>query len=158
MDEKEFNGLFDQLTRYKDSITYFASGSDCVDPGISPERIIAMLVDGVEPKAEETDLTKKKNLTLAETMELLSRGLKPYYVNSRENQLVELTIDNEEHPGSKSVRWFHPKIAEKIQERYREINVLEDERDKAIESYDARIAELEERIKKIAENGTDLII
>ena len=169
MDEKEFNGLFDQLKRYTDSITPYSSGYAARAAGIDVGDAVGAIrnmIDGMDldPHPDNRPTAPKKDpngrLTLGETLDLLSRGLKPYFVDPLENQLVELTIDNEGHSGqnSKSVRWFHPKIAEKIQERYREINVLEDERDKAIESYDARIAELEERIKKIAETGTDLII
>jgi hypothetical protein len=170
MDEKEYNGLFDQLTRCKDSFTPYSSGYVSGDLEINTDDVVATIrnmrnmINGIEPTHQDysTDPQPKKDpngkLTLGETLDLLSRGLKPYFVDQLQNQLVELTIDNEGNSGHKSVRWLHPKIAEKIQERYREMNALEDERDKTIERYDAQIAELEERIKKIAETGTDLII
>jgi len=117
-----------------------SAGSDCVDLGISTKK---------EPK---------KNPTLAETMDLLARGLKPYFYDLMENDLIELTLATETQRRNSDIHWLAPKIAEKIQERYAEMNRLAQEKKKAIEDYDAKIEELEKRVDLILENGTDLLI
>jgi hypothetical protein len=103
-------------------------------------------------------LLVKKNLTLAETMDLLSRGLKPYFYDLMENNMIELTLATEDQRGNSDIHWLAPKIAEKIQERYAEIARLAEEKRKALLDYDAKIEELESRIELIIKNGTDLII
>jgi hypothetical protein len=110
------------------------------------------------PKSAAEKLLVKKNLTLAETMDLLSRGLKPYFYDLMENNLIELTLETETQRGKADIHWLAPKIAEKIQERYAEIARLADEKRKALLDYDAKIEELESRIDLILQNGTDLII
>lgn len=109
----------------------------------------------------ESNLKKnepKKNPTLAETMDLLARGLKPYFYDLMENDLIELTLATEDQRGKSDIHWLAPKIAEKIRERYAEMNRLAQEKRKAIEDYDAKIEELEKRVDLILENGTDLLI
>ena len=110
------------------------------------------------PKSSAEKLLVKKNLTLAETMDLLSRGLKPYFYDLMENNLIELTLATETQRGKADIHWLAPRIAEKIQERYAEIARLADEKRKALLDYDAKIEELESRIDLILQNGTDLII
>jgi hypothetical protein len=56
------------------------------------------------------------------------------------------------------IKWFHPKIAEKIQARYQEINDLVQKKGAAIREWDSQIEELKLRISMIEERGTDLII
>jgi hypothetical protein len=109
-------------------------------------------------KSAAEKLLVKKNLTLPETMDLLSRGLKPYFYDLMENNLIELTLATETQRGKSDILWLAPKIAEKIQERYAEIARLADEKRKALLDYDAKIEELESRINLIIKNGTDLII
>lgn len=109
-------------------------------------------------KSSAEKLLVKKNLTLAETMDLLSRGLKPYFYDLMENNMIELTLATEDQRGKSDIHWLAPKIAEKIQERYAEIARLADEKRKALLDYDAKIEELESRIELIIKNGTDLII
>ena len=157
MDEEQYNNLFDRFTMNPRYLSYFAGGSDCVDPGISPERLMEMLT-GNAPKAEETDLTKKKNLTLAETMELLSRGLKPYYISYSQNQMVELTLDNEDERGLQIIHWLPPRIAEKIQDRYNRINAILKEKEDAISTYNSKIEDLKARIQDILDKGHDLML
>jgi predicted ribosome quality control (RQC) complex YloA/Tae2 family protein len=156
MNEEEYLRMYDALNKDAardylagyirnefDRIPHLAGiseGSDCVDLGISTKK---------EPK---------KNPTLAETMDLLARGLKPYFYDLMENDLIELTLATETQRRNSDIHWLAPKIAEKIQERYAEINRLADEKRKAIEDYDAKIEELERRVDLILENGTDLLI
>ena len=81
-------------------------------------------------KPEQSDLEKllaKKELSVAETLELYKRGLKPYFVTTNTNMLVELVLENEETRTS-PIKWLNPKIAEKIQTRYKEINDLVQEK------------------------------
>jgi hypothetical protein len=115
-------------------------------------------IDKKSMKSAAEKLLVKKNLTLAETMDLLSRGLKPYFYDLMENNLIELTLATEDQRGKSDILWLAPKIAEKIQERYAEIARLADEKRKALLDYDAKIEELESRIELIIKNGTDLII
>ena len=74
--------------------------------------------------------------------------------------MVELTVknQNEIRDSTASTKWLHPKIAEKIQARYQEMNDLVKEKKDAIKGYDARIEDIATRIEKIEETGTDLII
>ena len=115
-------------------------------------------IDKKTMKSAAEKLLAKKNLTLAETMDLLSRGLKPYFYDLMENNMIELTLATEDQRGKSDIHWLAPKIAEKIQERYAEIARLADEKRKALLDYDAKIEELESRIELIIKNGTDLII
>lgn len=115
-------------------------------------------IDKKTMKSAAEKLLVKKNLTLAETMDLLSRGLKPYFYDLMENNMIELTLATEDQRGKSDIHWLAPKIAEKIQERYAEIARLADEKRKALLDYDAKIEELESRIELIIKNGTDLII
>jgi len=156
MNEEEYLRMYDALNKNaaRDYLTGYirnefdripdlaglSAGSDCVDLGISSKK---------EPK---------KNPTLAETMDLLARGLKPYFYDLMENDLIELTLATEDQRGSSDIHWLAPKIAEKIRERYAEINRLAAEKRKALLDYDAKIEELEKRIDLILENGTDLLI
>ena len=156
MNEEEYLRMYDALNKdaARDYLTGYvrnefaripdlaglSAGSDCVDLGISSKK---------EPK---------KNPTLAETMDLLARGLKPYFYDLMENDLIELTLATEDQRGSSDIHWLAPKIAEKIRERYAEINRLAAEKRKALLDYDAKIEELEKRIDLIIENGTDLLI
>jgi len=116
-------------------------------------------------KRTQTDLERllsKKKLTVAETLDLYKRGLKPYFVSVKENMLVELTVENENdrttYDMTTHIKWFHPKIAEKIQARYQEINDLVQKKGAAIRECDSQIEELKLRISMIEERGTDLII
>jgi len=156
MNEEEYLRMYDALNKdaARDYLTGYvrnefdripdlaglSAGSDCVDLGISSKK---------EPK---------KNPTLAETMDLLARGLKPYFYDLMENDLIELTLATEDQRGKSDIHWLAPKIAEKIQERYAEIARLADEKRKALLDYDAKIEELERRVDLILENGTDLLI
>ena len=156
MNEEEYLRMYDALNKdaARDYLTGYvrnefdripdlaglSAGSDCVDLGISSKK---------EPK---------KNPTLAETMDLLARGLKPYFYDLMENDLIELTLATEDQRGSSDIHWLAPKIAEKIRERYAEINRLAGEKRKALLDYDAKIEELERRVDLILENGTDLLI
>jgi len=156
MNEEEYLRMYDALNKdaARDYLTGYvrnefdripdlaglSAGSDCVDLGISSKK---------EPK---------KNPTLAETMDLLSRGLKPYFYDLMENDLIELTLATEDQRGKSDIHWLAPKIAEKIRERYAEINRLAAEKRKALLDYDAKIEELERRVDLILENGTDLLI
>lgn len=115
-------------------------------------------IDKKNIKSASEKLLVKKNLTLAETMDLLSRGLKPYFYDLMENNMIELTLATEDQRGSSDIHWLAPKIAEKIQERYAEIDRLAEEKRKALLDYDAKIEELEKRVELILKNGTDLII
>lgn len=115
-------------------------------------------IDKKTTQSAREKLLPKKDLTLAETMDLLSRGLKPYFYNLMENNMVELTLATEVQRGNSDIHWLAPKIAEKIQERYAEMNRLAEEKRKAIRDYDAKIEELEKRVELILQNGTDLII
>lgn len=115
-------------------------------------------IDKKSIKSAAEKLLVKKNLTLAETMDLLSRGLKPYFYDLMENNMIELTLATEDQRGNSDIHWLAPKIAEKIQERYAEIARLAEEKRKALLDYDAKIEELESRIELIIKNGTDLII
>ena len=115
-------------------------------------------IDKKNIKSASEKLLVKKNLTLAETMDLLSRGLKPYFYDLMENNMIELTLATEDQRGSSDIHWLAPKIAEKIQERYAEIARLAEEKRKALLDYDAKIEELEKRVELILKNGTDLII
>lgn len=119
------------------------------------------LMGDIDKKTAQTALEKlltKKNLTLAESMDLLSRGLKPYFYDLMENNMIELTLATEYQRGNSDIHWLAPKIAEKIQERYAEIDRLAEEKRKALLDYDAKIEELEKRVELILKNGTDLII
>jgi hypothetical protein len=156
MNEEEYLRMYDALNKdaARDYLTGYvrnefdripdlaglSAGSDCVDLGISSKK---------EPK---------KNPTLAEMMDLLARGLKPHFYDLMENDLIELTLATEDQRGSSDIHWLAPKIAEKIRERYAEINRLAGEKRKALLDYDAKIEELEKRIDLIIENGTDLLI
>ena len=107
-------------------------------------------------------LLAKKELSVAETLDLYKRGLKPYFYSYRPNTLVELTLENEneirDSTASTNTKWLHPKIAEKIQARYQEINDLGKKRDAANREFDSQIEDLKLRISMIEETGTDLII
>lgn len=111
-------------------------------------------------KPEQSDLEKllaKKELTVAETLDLYKRGLKPYFISVRENMLVELVLENENDRTS-PIKWLNPKIAEKIQSRYKEMNDLVQKKGAAIREIDSQIEDLRLRISMIEETGTDLII
>jgi hypothetical protein len=122
------------------------------------------LMGDIHKERTQTDLEKllaKKELTVAETLDLYKRGLKPYFVSVKENMLVELTVENENertYNRTNSIKWLHPKIAEKIQARYQEINDLGKKRDAVNRECDSQIEDLKLRISMIEESGTDLII
>ena len=116
-----------------------------------------MLRDNEAKESSLEKLIKKKELSVAETLDLYKRGLKPYFVTRDPDTLVELVLENENSRVT-PIKWLHPKIAEKIQARYKEMNDLVIEKEAAIESYDNRIEELKKRIATIEESGTDLIL
>jgi hypothetical protein len=127
--------------------------------------IATKMMGDVYKERTQTDLERllsKKKLTVAETLDLYKRGLKPYFVSVKENMLVELTVENENdrtiYDMTTPIKWFHPKIAEKIQARYQEINDLVQKKGAAIRECDSQIEELKLRISMIEEGGTDLII
>ena len=113
----------------------------------SLKKLEKMIKDG--PKAN-------KKLTLAETMELLKKGLKPYFYDAKLCKLAELNMENEE--SASDIKWLHPKMAEKINERYAEITKLEVELFETTNDTHAKIKDLQARIKDIEEKGTDLIL
>jgi hypothetical protein len=183
MDEKELAGWLGKLTQspyysYMDYVDRATEGGDITatrrveempdtfwdQPGLDMDALAGMATrlmgdaykESTKSSAEK--LLVKKNLTLAETMDLLSRGLKPYFYDLMENNLIELTLATETQRGKADIHWLAPRIAEKIQERYAEIARLADEKRKALLDYDAKIEELESRIDLILQNGTDLII
>lgn len=117
-------------------------------------------IKGVFKEPTQSSLEKllaKKELSVAETLDLYKRGLKPYFISVRENMLVELVLENENDRTS-SIKWLNPRIAEKIQTRYKEINDLIQEKGAAIRAIDSKIEDLKLRISMIEESGTDLII
>lgn len=121
------------------------------------EMAVRMLRDNGVKESSLERLIKKKELSVAETLDLYKRGLKPYFVTSDPDTLVELVLENE-NTRVTPIKWLHPKIAEKIQARYKEMNDLVIEKEAVIESYDNRIEELKKRIDTIEESGTDLML
>lgn len=120
------------------------------------------LMSDVDKKPEQSDLEKllsKKELSVAETLDLYKRGLKPYYYSHNANTLVELTLENEnDGRTTRFNKWLHPKIAEKIQARYQEMNDLIQKKGAVIREWDSQIEDLKLRVSMIEESGTDLII
>jgi hypothetical protein len=127
--------------------------------------IATKMMGDIYKERTQTDLERllsKKKPTVAESLYLYKRGLKPYFVSVKENMLVELTMENESdrtiYDITAPIKWFHPKIAEKIQARYQEMNDLVQKKGAAIRECDSQIEELKLRISMIEEGGTDLII
>jgi hypothetical protein len=123
------------------------------------------LMGDIHKERTQTDLEKllaKKELSVAETLDLYKRGLKPYFYSYNVNTLVELTLENENERIKSSmtspIKWIHPKIAEKVQARYQEMNDLVQKKGAAIREFDSQIEDLKLRISMIEETGTDLII
>jgi len=168
MDEKDLDGLFRGLAPYYSYMDYPRfSMSENQEGDLIVTRRVTDLADlnweTEQTVIEQTAIEKllsKKDLSVAETLDLYNRGLKPYYYSYNVNTLVELTVknQNEIRDSTASTKWLHPKIAEKIQARYQEMNDLVKEKKDAIKGYDARIEDIATRIEKIEETGTDLII
>lgn len=168
MDEKDLDGLFRGLAPYYSYMDYPRfSMSENQEGDLIVTRRVTDLADlnweTEQTVIEQTAIEKllsKKDLSVAETLDLYKRGLKPYYYSYNVNTLVELTVknQNEIRDSTASTKWLHPKIAEKIQARYQEMNDLVKEKKDAIKGYDARIEDIATRIEKIEETGTDLII
>jgi hypothetical protein len=168
MDEKDLDGLFRGLAPYYSYMDYprFSMGENKEGDLIVTRRVTDLADLNWETEQtviEQTAIEKllsKKDLSVAETLDLYKRGLKPYYYSHNVNTLVELTVknQNEIRDSTASTKWLHPKIAEKIQARYQEMNDLVKEKKDAIKGYDARIEDIATRIEKIEETGTDLII
>jgi hypothetical protein len=168
MDEKDLDGLFRGLAPYYSYMDYprFSMGENQEGDLIVTRRVTDLADLNWETEQtviEQTAIEKllsKKDLSVAETLDLYKRGLKPYYYSHNVNTLVELTVknQNEIRDSTASTKWLHPKIAEKIQARYQEMNDLVKEKKDAIKGYDARIEDIATRIEKIEETGTDLII
>jgi hypothetical protein len=168
MDEKDLDGLFRGLAPYYSYMDYPRfSMSENQEGDLIVTRRVTDLADlnweTEQTVIEQTAIEKllsKKDLSVAETLDLYKRGLKPYYYSYNVNTLVELTVENQNEirDSTASTKWLHPKIAEKIQARYQEMNDLVKEKKDAIKGYDARIEDIATRIEKIEETGTDLII
>jgi len=168
MDEKDLDGLFRGLAPYYSYMDYPRfSMSENQEGDLIVTRRVTDLADlnweTEQTVIEQTAIEKllsKKDLSVAETLDLYNRGLKPYYYSYNVNTLVELTVENQNEirDSTASTKWLHPKIAEKIQARYQEMNDLVKEKKDAIKGYDARIEDIATRIEKIEETGTDLII
>jgi hypothetical protein len=168
MDEKDLDGLFRGLAPSYSYMDYPRfSMSENQEGDLIVTRRVTDLADlnweTEQTVIEQTAIEKllsKKDLSVAETLDLYKRGLKPYYYSYNVNTLVELTVknQNEIRDSTASTKWLHPKIAEKIQARYQEMNDLVKEKKDAIKGYDARIEDIATRIEKIEETGTDLII
>ena len=168
MDEKDLDGLFRGLAPYYSYMDYprFSMAENQEGDLIVTRRVTDLADLNWETEQtviEQTAIEKllsKKDLSVAETLDLYKRGLKPYYYSHNVNTLVELTVknQNEIRDSTASTKWLHPKIAEKIQARYQEMNDLVKEKKDAIKGYDARIEDIATRIEKIEETGTDLII
>jgi hypothetical protein len=170
MDEKYLN-IFDSYSSYLDAAKLPGAASvftRWADKGLLPVndegeiRFDELQMDDIADRisALASTLTKEKmvpkKLTLAQTMDLLKKGLKPYFYDSYLCKLAELDIDNEEK--ATDIKWLHPKMAEKINERYDEIGKLEVELHEYTKSTNAKIKDLQTRIKDIEEKGTDLIL
>ena len=124
-----------------------------------------LMRDIIDKKTIQSSLEKmlfKKELSVAETLDLYNRGLKPYFYSHNANTLVELTLENEsdriKSPRTTPIKWIHPKIAEKIQARYQEMNDLVRKKNDVIKEIESQIEDLKLRISMIEESGTDLII
>ena len=165
MDEKDLDGLFRGLAPYYSYMDYprFSMGESPEGDLIVTRRVtdLADLNWAAEQTAiEQTAIEKllaKKELSVAETLDLYKRGLKPYFYLEIANMLVELVLENE-NCRTTPIKWLHPKIAEKIQARYQEMNDLVQKKEDAIREWDSQIEDLGIRIKRIEETGTDLII
>jgi predicted transcriptional regulator len=114
------------------------------------------ITDLAERATAEIKSKDPKKLSIAETLELLKKGLKPYFYDQRSCSLTELTLDNEDR--AENIKWIHPKMAEKINERYREIEALEEDLEDYTVKVEAKIKDLRSRISDIEEKGTDLLI
>jgi len=163
MDEKDLDGLFRGLAPYYSYMDYprFSMGEN-KEGDLIVTRRVTDLAD-LNWETEQTVIEKllsKKELSVAETLDLYKRGLKPYYYSHNANTLVELTVENQNEirDSTASTKWLHPKIAEKIQARYQEINDLVQKKGAAIREWDSQIEDLKLRISMIEESGTDLII
>ncbi len=122
---------------------------------IMPE-LTKYITDLAERATAEIKSKDPKKLSIAETLELLKKGLKPYFYDQRSCSLTELTLDNEDR--AENIKWIHPKMAEKINERYREIEALEEDLEDYTVKVEAKIKDLRSRISDIEEKGTDLLI
>lgn len=165
MDEKDLDGLFRGLAPSYSYMDYprFSMGENQEGDLIVTQRVtdLADLNWAAEQTViEQTVIEKllaKKELSVAETLDLYKRGLKPYFYSCRSNTLVELVLENE-NCRTNYIKWLHPKIAEKIQARYQEMNDLVQKKGAAIREIDSQIEDLKLRISMIEETGTDLII
>jgi hypothetical protein len=168
MDEKDLDGLFRGLAPYYSYMDYPRfSRVENQEGDLIVTRRVTDLAD-LNWETEQTvieqtvieKLLSKKELSVAETLDLYKRGLKPYYYSHNVNTLVELTVENQNEirDSTASTKWLHPKIAEKIQTRYQEMNDLVQKKGAAIREWDSQIEDLKLRISMIEESGTDLII
>jgi hypothetical protein len=168
MDEKDLDGLFRGLAPYYSYMDYprFSMGENQEGDLIVTRRVTDLADLNWETEQtviEQTAIEKllsKKDLSVAETLDLYKRGLKPYYYSHNANTLVELTVENQNEirDSTASTKWLHPKIAEKIQARYQEMYDLVQKKGAAIREIDSQIEDLKLRISMIEESGTDLII
>jgi hypothetical protein len=172
MDEKDLGSLFAQFAESNIPYSYMDyprlvsrrvenQEGDLIDAQ-RVEMETRLMRDIIDKKTIQSSLEKmlfKKELSVAETLDLYKRGLKPYFYSHNANTLVELTLENEnDGRTTRFNKWLHPKIAEKIQARYQEINDLVQKKEDAIREFDSQIEDLGIRIKRIEESGTDLII
>ena len=158
MDEKDLGSLFAQFAEPYIPYSYMDYLIDTQRVEMET-RLMRDIIDR-KKKTIQCSLEKmlsKKELTVAETLDLYKRGLKPYFYLEIANMLVELVLENE-NCRTTPIKWLHPKIAEKIQARYQEMNDLAQKKEDAIREWDSQIEDLGIRIKRIEETGTDLII
>ena len=158
MDEKDLGSLFAQFAESYIPYSYMDYLIDTQRVEMET-RLMRDIIDR-KKKTIQCSLEKmlsKKELTVAETLDLYKRGLKPYFYLEIANMLVELVLENE-NCRTTPIKWLHPKIAEKIQARYQEMNDLAQKKEDAIREWDSQIEDLGIRIKRIEETGTDLII
>jgi hypothetical protein len=170
MDEKDLGSLFAQFAESYIPYSYMDyprlvsrrvenQEGDLIDAQ-RVEMETRLIRDIIDKKTIQSSLEKmlfKKELSVAETLDLYKRGLKPYFYSHNANTLVELVLENENDRTS-PIKWLHHKIAEKIQARYKDINDFVQKKEGAIRDIDSQIEDLGIRIKRIEETGTDLII
>jgi hypothetical protein len=126
---------------------------------------ITSYLDNMKPKPSKSEPKKAFELLdvngdeiniIALTMERMAKGLKPYLIDITEDVFGELGHVDKTR-GTKLV-WIDSKIAQKIQERLNSIRTIEKEVDDFTKLSYRKIAEYEERIKKILDTGHDLLL
>jgi hypothetical protein len=139
-----------QIIDENDPIYFNNIGLDDLVANIGPATLATQVTPPTISSLKEKPINK---LSVSESLMLFSKGFKPYIFDKDIFALREITVSDEKKENV--ILWLMERMVEKINEKYKKIVALEEEKQREDSIFEAKIRDLYSSISEIREKGID---